>query len=549
MGTMQCFQFLLDLSGNSGIPSQWRIGTREVAKWLSIQTKGFIDIQLTNHFHRGCFIVQTGDRKTADFLRSFVLEINWNGQTKRAPLKPAPSAKPQFWVRLQNTCVGVMAQLPNTYFDDILKEAGFTILKPTEKRTQYQTNVLNGQRSARCQRGSDHIARNHEWIGPEGHVFRWRLEYDDQPFDCFKGCNVFHHDGKCPKWEKQKGQRESAGQQKCFFFSSSSLRLNEDTKMTRTDAIPGAKIGHIASHINNDPNILRQAEIVVIQAGANMDLGSVEISKPHVDAQLNDFVQVVKPLVDAEKRVFIIDPVAGPLVKEAEGVDHWAMVRQRMKKAAKRSKATWISLTNIDWIPEEDVNEDQAHYSVSGTTKVMKTVAEKIKEHTGIDIMANMTIQEKPYSGIYRHHWKVGCHRCTKFHDWNDACPALAEHILSDRSSDDSIEMTPNAHDISAADSWDEPDNDATPTNDDNSSSSPSNAASHAIASYNQVAASGSAILNGLNEVAARNRSTSAAKRARDTEGRSAIPEDKRSKTKDTTTTSKGHNSRANQRK
>ena len=548
MGTLECFQFLLDLSGNSGIPSQWRVGVREVAKWISIQPQRYNDIQLTNHFHRGCFSIQTGDRKSADFLRSFVLEINWNGKTKRVPLKQAPSDKPKLWVRFQNTCVGVMAQLPNDYFDKFLQEAGFVVVKPTEKRTQYATKLFNGQRSALCQRGPDHIARNHEWIGPEGHVFKWRIEYDDQPFDCFKGCNIFHHDGKCPKWEKQKAARDSAGQQKCFFYSSSSLRLNEDTKMTRTDAIPGAKIGHMANHINNDPTILGQAEVIAIQVGANMDLGSVEISKPHVDAQINELVQVVKPLVEAEKKVFIIDPVAGPLVKEAEGVDHWAMVRQRMKKVAKRTGATWISLANINWIPEEDIHEDHVHYSVSGATKVMKTVAEKIKEQTGIDAMANMNIQEKPYSGIYRHHWKVGCYRCTNFHDWNEACPALAENNSSGSSSED-IEPISNIHNISVGDSWDE-DSDVTPTNGGHSSSSSSSstAASHAIASYNKVAASGSAILNELSEVTARNRSTST-KRARDTEGGTAISEDKRPRTKESTKLGKGHNSRANQKK
>ena len=443
-----------------------------------------------------------------------------------------------------------MAQLPNTYFDKVLEEAGFTVLKPTEKRKYFKTDVYSGQRSAHCQRGRNHIERNHEWIGPEDHIYKWRVEYEDQPFDCFKGCNIRHEDGKCPRWEKQKEARDSAGQQKCFFYSSSSLRLNQDTKMTRTDAIPGAKIGHIANHINNDPTLLQQADIIVIQAGANMDLGSVEVSKPHVDDQVKELVQVVKPLVEAQKKVFIIDPVAGPLVEDAEGMDHWAMIRQRMKKVAKKTKATWISLTHCDWIPEVDVHEDRAHYSQSGSAKVMKLVGEKIQEETGVDIMANMTIQERPYSAIYRHHWKVGCYRCTKFHDWDAPCPPLAEHILGDSSSDDSIEATSNCHNVSASDSWDLSDNDDTPTNDDEASPlSSSSAANHAIATYNQVASSGSAILQELNQTQARNRSASA-KRQRETEGKNAVPGDKRSKpSKEASKSSKGHNSRANGKK
>ena len=539
---MECFQFILDFSGNAAIPSQWKIGIREVSKWLAIQTKGFKDIQVTNHYHRGCYSIQTGDHASASFLRTFVLEINWNGKTTRVALKPVLPAKPLIWVRFNLTCKGIIAQLPNSYFDGIVEEGGFVIKRSTEKRTHGHTGVFNGQRSAQCERGSDHLPRNHEWIGPEGDVYKWRLEYEGQPYYCFRGCSIMHEDGKCPRWEKLKEVKDSAGQQKCFFFSSSTLRLNQDTKMMRTDAIPGAKIGHIANHINNDPTIMRQAEIIAIQTGANMELGSVEVSKPQVEAQANELVKVVKPLVDAKKKVFIIDPVAGPIPEEAPEADHWAMVRQRMRKVAKITKATWISLTQANWIPEEDVHEDRVHWSQSGTRKVMKIVGDKIKEETGIDVTANMEIQEKPYSAIYRDHWKVGCKRCTRFHG-NDACPSTQEakdSSDSDSNSDGNpIEVGQHAHDISAADSWD--DSDITPTNDSTTTSS-SAAASQAIASYNSVVSTGSSILGNMNEVASRNRSTSAAKRQRETEGNTTTPEDKR--VKGALKTAKGHTSR-----
>ena len=443
-----------------------------------------------------------------------------------------------------------MAQLPNRYFDSILEEGGFTVHKPTKKRTYLHNDVLNGQRSARCERGSNHLPRNHEWIGPEGQVFKWRLQYEGQPYYCFRGCSIIHEDGKCPRWEQRKEERQNAGQQRCFFFSSSMLRLNQDTKTSRTDAIPGAKIGHIAHHINNDPTIFRQAEIVAIQAGGNMDSGSVEVSKPQVEAQANELVKVVKPLVEAKKKVFIIDPVAGPIPEEAPTADHWAMVRQRMKKVAKKSKATWISLNHADWVPEEDIHEDRVHYSQSGAKKVMKIVGDKIKEETGVDVMAGMDIQEKPYGAIYRDHWKVGCYRCTTFHGSQTPCPAIPEasNSDSDTNSDNGIiEEGCTAHNISETDSWDNSDSDLTPTNCSASTSAATSAssaaASQAIANYNHVVSTGSSIL--LDEVTSRNRSSSAAKRQRETEGSNAVPEDKRAKpSKDTAKNAKGHVSR-----
>ena len=307
--------------------------------------------------------------------------------------------------------------------------------------------------------------------------------------------------------------------------------------MSRTDAIPGAKIGHIATHINNDPTIMRQAEIIVIHAGANMDLGSVEISKPEVNAQSNELEKVVKPLVESKKKVFIIDPVAGPIPREASCADHWAMVRQRMKKVAKNAKASWISLNHADWVPEEDVHEDQNHYSQCGAMKIMKIVSDKIKEETGVDVMANMEIQEKPYGAIYRDHWKVGCRRCTKLHG-NDPCPATPAAEDSSDSDDNTIRAGEKVHNISAADSWDESDSDTTPTN-----TSPSAAASHAITSYNQVVSTGSSIIAELNETASRNRSAST-KRQRESEGVNAVPEDKRAKGTKDVTKGKGHISR-----
>ena len=178
---MQFFQFLLDLSGDSGIPSQYKIGIRDICKWMTQQAKNYQDIQITNHYHRGCFSIQTGDQKTAKFLQGFKLEINWHGKCHRLALKPCTPDKPRLWVRFWGTCRGAMAQLSNVYFDQMIEAAGFTLLRPTEKRCHRDTNFFNGQRSALAMRGSDHIEREHEWHDDDGNVFKWRLEYDGQP--------------------------------------------------------------------------------------------------------------------------------------------------------------------------------------------------------------------------------------------------------------------------------------------------------------------------------------------------------------------------------
>ena len=223
-------------------------------------------------------------------------------------------------------------------------------------------------------------------------------------------------------------RKEMAGQQRCFFASSSMLRLCADTKTTRIDAIPGARVGHVANHVSNDADLFKQAKVVAIHAGGNMDYGSPEASKPHSEAQALEMEKVVKPLVEAEKKVFFIDPVAGKIPEGADMADHWAMVRSRMRKTAKKTKSTWISLNDLDWVPEEDTHEDRVHYTESGTKKVMEKVRVKIQQETGIDVMEGMEIVARPYSGMFNRHYKFGCYRCTRLHD-HGPCPSLPECV------------------------------------------------------------------------------------------------------------------------
>ena len=426
---MRCHQFTLDLSGNTGIPSQFKIGQREIVKWFTQQAKGHEkNVFFTNHYNRGCYRLQSSCDRTVEFLRDFKLEINWMGKTFLVPLKPELPNKPKFWVRMYGSCDGDMGDLPDTFFDELFEEARFVVVRPTEKRTHFGSIMYNGQRSALCMRSDEttDIQRQQEWIDESGRVYRWRIEYEGQPHQCTRGCGVFHEDGKCGAVERQRAERAMEGQQKCFFVSSSMLRLASNTKHTRVDAIPGAKVGHISNHINNDAALFAQADTVVVHAGGNMDLGSVAASKPHLEAQTAELTQVLAPLKEASKTIFVVDPVVGNAIKDAPGCDHWAMVRARMKKVAKKAKAEWISLNDVKWVAEEDVTQDGIHWSQSGTAKVMETIGKKVKEVTGVDVMEGMSIQERPYAGINRIHYRVGCFRCTRMHDGRK-CPPLPD--------------------------------------------------------------------------------------------------------------------------
>ena len=193
---MPCKQFMLDLSGNSAIPSHYMLGIKEVSKWVFIQTTGYDDIQVTRHFgQRGCYIVQTSKEGTADFLASFKLEIKVQGRTHSVPLRRRLNGTGTR-VRFFKTCEEDFAYVPNSYFDDMLTAAGCEVVSPTIKCTHEKTNLFDGMRMATIDRGSRHLDRDHEYTDANGKTYKWRLEYAGQPYHCFRGCGIFHEDGK-----------------------------------------------------------------------------------------------------------------------------------------------------------------------------------------------------------------------------------------------------------------------------------------------------------------------------------------------------------------
>ena len=429
--------FLLDLSGGDGIPSQHKLELRDIGRLLKIQAGSCEGTYLLKHYNRGCFTLQTSNAKSADFLLTFKLEVNVNGRCHRIGLTESFPGRPKTRIRFYGTCDGEMEAVPDTFFDDILKAEGCHVHATTQKRYHYGTTWFNGQRSALVVRGAQHLERQREWTSPSGDVYKWRLEYDHQPHQCTRGCNAYHDDGVCQRFQQWQERKSWQGQQKCHMVGSSLLRLASDTKNVRVDAIPGAKVGHIANHVSHDTEVLKKAEVVVIAAGANMTTyGSVEETKPHLEIQAQELQKVTAPLIEAKTKVFFVDPVEGQLLKEDPSYDLWSLLRNRMKKVAKKAKAEWISLAGIEW-KEEDLEADETHWTRAGSRKVFNIIQSRVKEVTKKDFFEGMSVQEKPYGGIHGGHWKVGCYRCTQMHP-KGTCPPLPEVDLDDSSNSNS---------------------------------------------------------------------------------------------------------------
>ena len=146
---------------------------------------------------------------------------------------------------------------------------------------------------------------------------------------------------------------------KNLFFSTSILRHATDTTTTRFDVIPGAKIGHVANHINNDATILPNAEIVVVMVGQNMAGDDFRHFKAATKAQADELANVLKPYADtAGKAIFLVDPAADATPDGAEG-DEIRFLRAEMKRCADKIGAGFIRLDHLNFGSEEKYLSDK----------------------------------------------------------------------------------------------------------------------------------------------------------------------------------------------
>ena len=251
--------FSLDFSGLSGVPSQWGINVDQVVKLFHQQTSGLQGTQIIADRKRGVFNVTTLTKEAAATLSSFKLVIEKGGKRREIPLKERRRRlKPAVWASINRTCDDEMRDVPNSYFDQLLASLGAIVVEPTKRRKYRGSNVLNGQREVLIEVGEKHIDRQQRWTGEtEGESHDWFITYRGQPFQC-RNCDDWHQDGNCPKWTNKKGRgtEKKDEKHKYLFFSTSVLRRAVDSKTTRFDCIPGARIGHVANHVNNDATIL-----------------------------------------------------------------------------------------------------------------------------------------------------------------------------------------------------------------------------------------------------------------------------------------------------
>ena len=367
---MACRDFTLDFTGQSGVPSQWGIDHHQVARWFGQQSKGIHGIQVISDRRRGVFNVSAINNDAATFLSSFKLMAEKHGKKIEIPLRERRKRSANaVWIGMHRTCEGEMSDLPNSYFDEFISGFGHQVVEPTTRSTYFQSSILNGQRRALVDLADGHhLPHTQFWHSEDQRIEpqEWIMTYKGQPYKCRKCDNTWHEDGKCPKWVERSQMERREGQQKYLFFSSLMLRSAVDTEDVRFDCVPGAKIGHIANHINYDISILPKAEVVVVMAGQNMGGGTIQELKAAVKDQTSELQKSIEPYCK-DKAVFVVDPVSGPIPLGSEG-DEARLLRAELKRCADGPGATFIPMEAVNLMPI-DMEPDEIHFSATGTKK------------------------------------------------------------------------------------------------------------------------------------------------------------------------------------
>jgi hypothetical protein len=121
-------EFMLDLTGASGVPSQWGVTINTVSMLLFRQCAGREGMQLTSDFNRGVYNVTLLNQATSAFLASFKLKVTHGERTIEVPLRPRNKGRQGTWVCFYKLCVGPMAKLPNSFFNAILEREGCELI-------------------------------------------------------------------------------------------------------------------------------------------------------------------------------------------------------------------------------------------------------------------------------------------------------------------------------------------------------------------------------------------------------------------------------------
>ena len=432
--TMILKNYDLDFSGQSGVPSQWGLTLPQVVQLFSKQMSGLSGYQLVkDKRRRGVFEVTAYTQEAVNRLSTFKLKVSKEGRDIELPLKEKKNGKRAIWVSINGTTWGKMASVPNDYFDGVLKESGATIKVETKRRFHRGTTIYNGQREALVELGESPIERQHFWTDDDGKDHGWWLTYRGQPYSCSRCEGAWHDDGNCPKWDANRRDDANEGQQKLLVFSTSFLRHAKDTKTARFDCVPGAQIGHIANHLENDATILPKADVVVVAAGQNMGGDVIDVTKRKTKAQGKVLVRALKEYSDRDKKIYVVDPVIG-VVSDGDENDESRFLRAEMRRMATDAGGRFVPMDNLN-LEEADM-ADAIHLSETGTRRYLTVVRNFIKADIGTDVFGDIATSAREYAGQRLRHYKVGCPKCTFIHVEKE-CPSLRSDDDSEEGDDD----------------------------------------------------------------------------------------------------------------
>ena len=176
-----------------------------------------------------------------------------------------------------NCTSGPLKKIGNKIFDEVIGTHG-KVIKPTLYQFHKGTRILNGNRYCVIEDSAKKFPRIVQVTNPDtGKIFDVQVRYKGQEYLC-KRCNVLHV-GPCEElkayYEAKDKRRDTAINKK--ILSDSTLRLVDQTGLKAdVECAGGARIGHIANILRDDPFVDLDTTEMVVVMGANNILDEEE---------------------------------------------------------------------------------------------------------------------------------------------------------------------------------------------------------------------------------------------------------------------------------
>ena len=250
---------------------------------------------------------------------------------------------------------------------------------------------------------------------------RIRIYYKGQPYLCGR-CNTVH-ESQCPKRKEElikeaEEKLDGSLKTKTLVVSDSTLRLTNQLALNAdVTCIPGGQIGHLATSLNYNQQLLNYENVIIVGGSNNIDNGAEnkDIERNLVFKQLAELGNIIKEQAATKNKMkfYFVTPIKAPSKNPVKLGD----VAEMMRNMAHNSRGE-VKIIDSHFITTNDeLYEDDLHLNMTGTNLLLTEISKHVEGFKRKEAAA----QQYKYSKV-RSEYLWGCLFCAKEGHEEDTC-------------------------------------------------------------------------------------------------------------------------------